>query len=127
MNDTIDSALLMATRGYRIDTLIVTKSEDGDPMVSMFILNADIQLFRVVYDASGGITFKVEDLDDVIFSRSQLEIIAKMQVLADRKWKQIQQFWVDGKETWEGFESLLDDPDERWKLTAFDPSTQTPN
>lgn len=127
MNDTIDSALLMATRGYRIDTLIVTKSEDGDPMVSMFILDADLQLFRVVYDASGGITFKTEDLDDVIFSRSQLEMIAKMQVLADRRWKQIQQFWVDGKDTWEGFEGLLDDPDESWKLTALDPSTQTPN
>lgn len=127
MNDTIDTALLMATRGYRIDTLIVTKSEDGDPMVSMFILDADMQLFRVVYDASGGITFKIEDLDDVTFSRSQLEMIAKMQVLADRKWKQIQQFWVDGKDTWERFESLLDDPDERWKLTALDTSTQTPN
>lgn len=127
MNDVVDSALLMATEGYRIDTLIVTKNEDGDPMVSMFTLDADMQLFRVVYDASGGITFKIEDLDDVIFSRSQLEIIAKMRVLADRKWKKIQRFWVEGKATWEGFEGLLDAPDESWKLTALDPDTQTPH
>ena len=39
-----------------------------------------------------------------------LELIAKMRVLADQKWKELQRHWVEDKATWEGFEHLLDAP-----------------
>lgn len=55
MHEAVYSALRMATGGYPTDTLIVTKDEEGNPMVSMFVLDGDMQLFRVFYDAEDGI------------------------------------------------------------------------
>ncbi len=110
MTNAFDQALQKATGGYAVDTLIVTKNEDGEPEVSMVVLDADNQLLKVSYDPEGGIIFKIDQLDDLLFSRHLLELIAKMRVLADHKWKELQRHWVDDKATWEGFENLLDTP-----------------
>jgi hypothetical protein len=110
MTNAFDQALQKATGGYPVDTLIVTKNEDGEPEVSMFVLDADNQLLKVSYDPEGGIIFKIDQLDDLLFSRHLLELIAKMWVLADHKWKELQRHWVDDKATWEDFEHLLDTP-----------------
>lgn len=112
MHEVVYSTLRMATGGYPTDKLIMTKDEEGNPMVSMFVLDGDMQLFRVFYDAEDGIELKIEQMDNLLLSRPQLEQIAKMRVLADSKWKQLQRFWVSDKATWEGFEDLLDTPDE---------------
>ncbi|MCW0983757.1 hypothetical protein SAMN05880590_1151 [Rhizobium sp. RU35A] len=111
MTNAFDQALQKATGGYPVDTLIVTKNEDGEPEVSMFVLDADNQLLHVSYDPEGGIIFKTAQQDELLFSRQLLETIAKMQVSADRRWKELQRHWVDDKATWEGFEHLLDTPD----------------
>ncbi|MGE6743911.1 hypothetical protein ACQKGC_26935 [Allorhizobium pseudoryzae] len=111
MHEAVYSALRMATGGYPTDTLIVTKDEEGNPMVSMFVLDGDMQLFRVFYDAEDGIEFKINQMENLLLSRPQLELISKMRVLADIKWKQLQRYWVSDKATWEGYEDLLDTPD----------------
>lgn len=110
MTNAFDQALQKATGGYPVDTLIVTKNEDGEPEVSMFVLDADNQLLHVSYDPKGGIIFKTAQQDELLFSRQLLETIAKMQVSADRRRKELQRHWVDDKATWEGFEHLLDTP-----------------
>ncbi|NTE84903.1 hypothetical protein G6M12_25445 [Agrobacterium tumefaciens] len=110
MTNAFDQALQKATGGYQVDTLIVTRNEDGEPEVSMFVLDGDNQLLQVAYDPEGGIIFKTAQQDDLLFSRQLLERIARMRVLADRRWKELQRHWVDDKVTWEGFEHLLDTP-----------------
>jgi len=110
MANAFDQALQKATGGYPADRLIVTKNEENEPDVSMFVLDADNQLLKVSYGPEGEIRFQTDQLDDLLFSRQLLEPIAKMQVLADRKWRQIQRHWVEDKATWEGFEHLLDAP-----------------
>lgn len=110
MAKTFDQALQRATGGYPADRLIVTKNEENEPDVSMFVLDADNQLLKVSYGPEGEIRFQTDQLDDLLFSRQLLELIAKMRVLADQKWKELQRHWVEDKATWEGFEHLLDAP-----------------
>lgn len=111
MANAFDQALQKATGGYPVDRLIVTKNEDNEPEVSMFVLDADNQLLRVSYGPEGEIRFKADQLGDLLFSRQLLELIAKIRVLADQKWRELQGHWVEDKATWEGFEHLLDAPD----------------
>ncbi|MBA3039351.1 hypothetical protein FVA81_00385 (plasmid) [Rhizobium sp. WL3] len=73
MTNAFDRALQKATGGYPVDTMIVTKNVDGEPEVSMFVLDADNQLLHVSYDPEGGIMFKIDQLDDLLFSRQLLE------------------------------------------------------
>jgi hypothetical protein len=110
MTNAFDQALQKATGGYPVDTLLVTKNEDGEPEVSMFVIDSDNQLLHVSYDPEGGIVFKTAQQEELLFSRQLLETIAKMRVLADHKWNELQRYWVDGKASWEGFEQLLDIP-----------------
>jgi hypothetical protein len=110
MANAFDQALQKATGGYPADRLIVTKNAENEPEVSMFVLDADNQLLRVWYGPEWEIRFQTDELDDLIFSRQLLELIAKMRALADHKWRELQRHWVEDKATWEGFEHLLDAP-----------------
>jgi hypothetical protein len=56
------------------------------------------------------IRFQTDQLDDLLISRQLLELIAKMQIPADHKWRELQRHWMEDKATWEVLEHLLDAP-----------------
>ena len=124
MANAFDQALQKATGGYPADRLIVTKNEENEPEVSMFVLDADNQLLRVSYGPEGEIRFQSEKPNDLLFSRQLLELIAKMQVLADHKWRELQRHWIQDKATWEGFEHLLDAPNAPDVIGFDDPAVR---
>ena len=51
MANAFDEALQKATGGYPADRLIVTKNEENEPEVSMFVLDADNQLLGAPWES----------------------------------------------------------------------------
>ncbi|MFK4259186.1 hypothetical protein [Agrobacterium tumefaciens] len=110
MSETLSSATMRATAGYLLDKIIIMRDGDGTPQVAMYVVDGEMQIFRVVYDVEGSIAFRVDHLDAVFFGPGQLEKIAEMKTLADEKWKILNKHFDGVSATWQNIEHLYDHP-----------------